>query len=279
MINKLSIKEKKNILTAAPYTIWMIGFIVIPLFFIIGYGITDKTGAFSIKYILEFFTPVHMKSFLISIKLALISTLICILLSYPLALILRDSGISKKSFLVYVFILPMWMNSLLRIIAWLNLLERSGLINTFLKFINLPTINIINTEAAIILGMVYDFLPFMILPIYNSVMKIDDNTVNAAYDLGATKRMTFWKIIFPLTIPGMVSGITMVFIPSLTTITISYILGGGKILLIGNVIEEAFLFSGNWNLGSSMSLVLIAFILITMALTSKYYDNEEGAVL
>lgn len=279
MINKLSIKEKNNILMATPYTIWMIGFIVIPLFFIIGYGLTDKTGAFSIKYIIEFFTPVHLKSFLISMKLALISTLICILLSYPLALILKESGISKKSFLVYVFILPMWMNSLLRIIAWLNLLERNGIINSMLKFINLPAVNIINTEAAIILGMVYDFLPFMILPIYNSVMKIDDNTVNAAYDLGATKRMTFWKIIFPLTIPGMVSGITMVFIPSLTTITISYILGGGKILLIGNVIEEAFLFSGNWNLGSSMSLVLIVFILITMALTSKYYDNEEGAVI
>lgn len=272
-------KKKQKILLAAPYTIWMIGFIIIPLFFIIAYGITDKTGVFSLKYILTFFDSVHIKSFLISIRLAIISTIICILLSYPLALILRDSCMSKKSFLVYVFILPMWMNSLLRIIAWLNLLERNGIINTFLKLLNFPPLSIINTEGAIILGMVYDFLPFMILPIYNSVMKIDENTVNAAYDLGANKWMTFYKIIFPLTLPGMVSGITMVFIPALTTITISYILGGGKILLIGNVIEEAFLVSGNWNLGSSMSLVLIIFILLTMALTSKYYDNEEGAVL
>ena len=277
MKNNKRININKNYIMTLPYTIWMIGFIIIPLLFIIYYGLTNRSGQLTFDNILGFFDFIHLKSFYLAIKLSFISSLICILLSYPLALILRESHISKKSFMVYIFILPMWMNSLLRIFAWLTLLEKKGVINIILKFLHLPTINIINTNIAIVLGMVYNFLPFMILPIYNSIMKIDENLINAAYDLGADFKTTFFKVIFPLSIPGVVSGITMVFIPALTTIIISNILGGGEILLIGNVIEQEFIQTSNWQLGSGLSLVLIIFIFITMAISSKYYDKEEGA--
>ena len=274
-MNKLNNKIK-NALLVTPYTIWMIGFIIIPIFFIIYYGFTDKQGLFTLNNIMSFFEPIHLKIFYLAIRLSLISTIICIILSYPLAIIFRNSKRLQQSFVIYVFILPMWMNSLFRIYAWLTLLEKKGIINLVLTSLHLPSMNIINTEYAIILGMVYNFLPFMILPLYNSVMKIDDNTINAARDLGANSFTTFFKIILPLSLSGMVSGITMVFIPALTTIVISVILGGGSILLIGNVIEQEFILTSNWHLGSGLSLVLIIFIFITMAISSKYYDKDEA---
>ncbi len=279
MNKKRSLKINKNLIYVMPYTIWMFGFIIIPLLFIIYYSFTNKAGAFTLNNIFAFFSPVHFKSFLLSVKLALISTIICILLSYPIALILKNYKLKSNSFFIYIFILPMWMNSLLRIFAWLTLLEKKGIINLVLSFFRLPNINIINTEYAVILGLVYNFLPFMILPIYNSIIKIDDNTINAAYDLGANFFDTFKRVIFPLSIPGMVSGIAMVFIPALTTIIISYFLGGGEMLLIGNVIEQEFIQTNNWNLGSGISLVLIIFIFITIFISSKYYDLEDEAVL
>jgi spermidine/putrescine transport system permease protein len=170
----------------------------------------------------------------------------------------------------------MWMNFLLRTIAWQNILEKTGILNTILKFLHLPTLNIINTPTAIVLGMVYNFLPFMILPIYNVLSKIDKDVVNAARDLGANGFQTFLKIIFPLSIPGVISGITMVFVPSLTTFVISTILGGSKLVLIGNVIEQQFRL-GNWNTGSGLSLVLMVFIFISMAILSKYDKESEGS--
>ena len=208
-------------------------------------------------------------------KLAFISTLICIILAFPIALIFRNSKTKKSSFVVYVFILPMWMNGLLRIYAWLTLIEKKGVINLLLTALGLPNINIVNTETAIILGMVYDFLPFMILPLYNALMKIKDDTLNGARDLGANELQVFTRVIFPLSIPGMVSGITMVFIPALTTVAISYMLGGGLFLLIGNVIEQEFLTTANWHLGSGLSLVLIIFIFIVMGITNKFTDKDE----
>ena len=265
----------RNKLVAAPYTIWMIGFIVIPLIFVVYYGFTDDNNAFTLQNILAFFNPIHRKSFYQAFKLAFISTLICIILAYPIALIFRNSKTSKTSFLIYLFILPMWMNGLLRIYAWLSLIERKGVLNLILNHLGLPSINIINTEAAIILGMVYDFLPFMILPLYNALMKIKDDTLNGARDLGANELQVFTRIIFPLSVPGMVSGITMVFIPSLTTVAISYMLGGGLFLLIGNVIEQEFLTTANWHLGSGLSLVLIIFIFIVMGITSIFTDKDE----
>lgn len=271
--------KMRNNLIAAPYTIWMIGFIVIPLVFVTYYAFTNDLNVFTIENVISFFEPIHFKSFIKAFQLAFISTLICIILAYPIALIFRNSKTKKSSFVVYVFILPMWMNGLLRIYAWLTLIEKRGIINIVLSALNLPNINIVNTEVAIILGMVYDFLPFMILPLYNSLMKIKDETLNGARDLGANELQVFTKIILPLSLPGVISGITMVFIPSLTTVAISYMLGGGLFLLIGNVIEQEFLTTSNWHLGSGLSFVLIIFIFIVMGITNQFTDKEEESNL
>lgn len=271
--------KTKNRILVMPYTIWMIGFIIIPLIFVLYYGLTYNNNTFTLDNVLSFFNPIHLKSFVKSFKLAFISTIICIILAYPIALIFRNSKTKQSSFIVYIFILPMWMNALLRIYAWLTLIEKRGVINLILTFFKLPNINIVNTEIAIVLGMVYDLLPFMILPLYNALMKINDDTLNGARDLGANEFQVFSRIIFPLSIPGMVSGITMVFIPSLTTVAISEMLGGGNFLLIGNVIEREFLITSNWHLGSGLSLVLIIFIFVVMGITNRWTDKDEDAVV
>lgn len=271
--------KAKNRILVMPYTIWMIGFIIIPLIFVLYYGLTTNNNTFTLDNVISFFNPIHLKSFAKSFKLAFISTIICIVLAYPIALIFRNSKTKQSSFIVYVFILPMWMNGLLRIYAWLTLIEKRGVINLILTFFKLPNINIVNTEVAIILGMVYDLLPFMILPLYNALMKINDDTLNGARDLGANELQVFSRIIFPLSVPGMVSGITMVFIPSLTTVAISEMLGGGNFLLIGNVIEREFLITSNWHLGSGLSLVLIIFIFAVMGITNRWTDKDEDAIV
>ena len=265
-------------LIAAPYTIWMIGFIIIPLFFVLYYGLTDKLGNFTLSNITIAFdinNPIYIRSFIKAFYLAFVSTLICIILAYPIALIFRNGKTNKSSLIVYIFILPMWMNSLLRIYAWLTLIEKRGVINLILTALKLPNINIVNTEAAIILGMVYDYLPFMILPLYNALMKIKDDTLNGARDLGASEILVFTKIIFPLSLPGMISGITMVFIPSLTTVAISEMLGGGHFLLIGNVIEQEFIKTTNQHLGSGLSIALIIFVLLVMGITNQFTDKDN----
>ena len=261
-----------------PYLLWMLGFILIPLILVLLYGLTTQEGHFTLDNIALIFDPVNRKALLIALELSIISTIICLLLAYPLAIILNNTKMKSNSFIVLIIILPMWMNFLLRTIAWQNILERSGVLNSILSFLHLPTLTIINTPAAIILGMVYNFLPFMVLPIYNVLIKIDQDVVNAARDLGANNRQTFRKIIFPLSLPGVISGITMVFVPSLTTFVISTILGGSKIVLIGNVIEQQFRL-GNWNTGSGLSLVLMVFILFSMAILSKYDKDKEGSNL
>ena len=206
------------------------------------------------------------------------STVICLLLAYPLAMILRKMG-DSNSVIVFLFVLPMWMNFLLRTIAWQSLLEKEGVINGILTALHLPTIDIINTPAAIVLGMVYNFLPFMILPLYNCLAKIDDNVVNAAHDLGANWLQTFVRVILPLSVPGIISGVTMVFVPALTTFVISDILGGSKILLIGNIIEQQFTVSYDWNAGAGLSIVLMIFVLLSMALINIFDKDGEGTVL
>ena len=269
---------KSNVkrLFAGPYILWMIGFTIIPLLLIVYYGLTTKSGAFTLANVCSITTPEHMKALLLSLGLSLAATAICLLLSYPLALVLRRRGIGAGSFMVFVFILPMWMNFLLRTMAWQTLLEKTGVINSILSVLHLPSLNIINTPYAIVLGMVYNFLPFMVLPLYNVLVKIDKNVINAAYDLGANGIQTFLRIIFPLSLPGMFSGITMVFVPALTTFVISKILGGSKILLIGNVIEQEFTQTGNWNLGSGLSIVLMLFIIFNMVI-SVITDKEGEA--
>ena len=258
-----------------PYILWMAGFIVIPLLMIVFYGLTSKESGLTLTNLTMITDPVNLKALRMALELSLVSTIICLLLAYPLALILNKAKMKSNSFIVLIIVLPMWMNFLLRTIAWQNILEKTGVLNSLLRFLQLPTLNIINTPAAIVLGMVYNFLPFMVLPIYNVLIKIDKDTINAARDLGANGLQTFLQIILPLSLPGVISGITMVFVPSLTTFVISTILGGSKIVLIGNVIEQQFRL-GNWHTGSGLSLVLMIFILLSMAILSKYDKESEG---
>lgn len=260
---------------STPYLIWSVAFIIIPLAMVGFYGLTDRNGAFTLNNITAIAGPEHIKSVLLAILLSFISTIICLILAYPLAMILANMSKNQTSFIVLIFILPMWMNFLLRTMAWQTLLEKNGVINGILTFLNLPALKIINTKWAIILGMVYNFLPFMVLPIYNVLIKIDINVINAAKDLGANNIQTFLKVTLPLSLPGITSGITMVFVPSLTTFVISNLLGGSKILLIGNVIEQEFTSTANWHLGSGLSLVLMLFILVTMFLSSIFDKDEE----
>ena len=257
----------------------MIGFTVIPLIMIAIYAFTGSDGSFTWYNLAAITTPENVKALLLSLKLSLICTVVCIVLAYPLALILKSRSLSRSSFIVFIFVLPMWMNFLLRTYAWQTLLEKNGVINGILNTLHLPNINIINTESPIVLGMVYNFLPFMVLPIYNVLVKIDDNVINAAKDLGANSVQTFVKIIFPMSLPGVVSGITMVFVPALTTFVVSDLLGGAKILLIGNVIEHKFTTEFNWNVGSGLSLVLMIFILLCMAFLNFVDKDGEGTAL
>lgn len=264
---------------ATPYTIWAILFTLIPLAMILYYGVvTNETGQvqFSLTNLAKSFEPIYLNALLRSLWYALISTVICLVLAYPLALILSQQA-STKNTILFIFILPMWMNFLLRTYAWLSLLENNnGFLNTFLRALHLPTLNIINTPYAVILGMVYNFLPFMVLPIYNVLLKIDKAVLEAAHDLGANNFQRFYKVILPLSIPGVLSGVSMVFMPAVTTFVIPNLLGGGKINLIGNIIEQQFLQSYNWYFGASLSLVLMMVILVSMAIFAKFEDPEKG---
>ena len=261
---------------AGPYLFWSVSFVVIPLLVIVYYAFTSDEGTFTFSNLAQITTPENLKALGMSLLLAFLSTLICLVLAYPLAMILSQKQVNQTSFIVLIFILPMWMNFLLRTLAWQTLLEKNGVINNILHFLHLPEQSLINTPGAIVLGMVYNFLPFMILPIYNVLAKIDRDVLYAARDLGANNMQTFFKIILPLSVPGVISGITMVFVPSLTTFVISDLLGGSKILLIGNVIEQEFKQGSNWHTGSGLSLVLMIFIIASMALIAKYDKNGEG---
>ncbi len=268
-----------NALLSGPYTIWMAAFILIPLVIVIYYGLTAKDGSFSFENVKMITDPIYRDALLLSLKLSLYSTIVCLLIAYPLAMILKSMQVKNQSLIVMLFILPMWINFLLRTIAWMTILENNGILNTILSALGLPTLHIINTPVAVVVGMVYDFLPFMILPIYNSLAKIDNSLVQASKDLGANSFQTFMRITLPLSVPGIISGITMVFIPSLTTFAISEILGGGKLNLIGNFIERQFLYYYDWNAGSGLSLVLMVFIIISMAFVAKFDKSSEGTNL
>ena len=260
--------RRKNALLSSPYIIWIVAFIIIPLLFIGYYGFTDREGNFTWDNIAAITQPEYYQALWLSLVLAVVSTVVCLLLAYPLALILRNMNMSRNGFIVFIFILPMWMNFLLRTYAWQAILDINGVLDNFLAIFGISNFNIINTPAAIVLGMVYDYLPFMVLPIYNVLVKIDNNVINAARDLGANFWQTMFKIIIPLSMPGIASGIIMVFVPSLTTFVISDILGGGKLLLIGNLVERTVK-ADNLNLGAGLSLVLMVFIVINMLFTDK----------
>ena len=275
-MNNAQLKKK---LLGTPYFLWSIVFILIPLGMVFYYGLTDRSGAFTLANIISITTAEHAKALWLALLLSLIATVLCLLLAYPLAMILCNMGVNQHSFIVLIFILPMWMNFLLRTMAWQTLLEKTGVINSILNFLHLPALKIINTPYAIVLGMVYNFLPFMVLPIYNALSKIDRNIIHAAKDLGANNIQVFFKITLPLSVPGIISGITMVFIPALTTFVISKLLGGSKILLIGNVIEEEFTQASNWHLGSGLSIVLMLFIIVNMVVSAIFDKDGEGSFL
>lgn len=269
--------KKKNGIIVFPYVVWMAIFIIVPLLIMAYYGFTTKNGAFTWDNILSIADPIHFKALWTSVRLSFLCTVICFVLALPLALTIRSLHIRSNGFIIFIFILPMWMNFLLRTIAWQSLLEKSGVINQVLGIFDLPPQNMINTEGAIVLGMVYNYLPFMVLPIYNALAKISQDTFDAARDLGAGFWQTLRRITIPMILPGIVSGCTMVIVPALTTFVLSDFLGGAKVQLIGNVIEQEFTTANNWNLGAGLSLVLMVLVLVSMALMNKYDKNGEGA--
>ena len=260
---------------AAPYAVWAVGFIIIPLILILYYAFTGEEGGFTLSNFAYVATKENIKALGLALWLSLLSTALCLLLAYPLAMILANRNVNQTSFIVLIFILPMWMNFMLRILAWRLLLSNNGIVNAILEAVGTGHVKMLNTPTAVAFGMVYDFLPFMILPIYNSMVRINKDVIEAARDLGANNLTVLVKIIFPLTLSGVLSGIVMVFVPALTSFVISDLLGGGKVLLIGNVIEQEFMQGTNWHLGSGLSVVLMLFVIASMALMNVL-DKDEG---
>ncbi|MGN0708706.1 MAG: ABC transporter permease [Anaerovoracaceae bacterium] len=265
-------------MAALPFVFWLICGTVLPLMLIIYYGFTDMNGNFTLYNIKSIAMPVHLKATAMALLFSLAATAVCLALAFPLALILRKLGRAGSVIMTFIFVMPMWINSLLRIQAWQVILEKNGLFDNIFSALGIAYTPLINTPAAVIIGMVYDFFPFMVLPVYNSMIKIDSSLLEAAADLGASGPTIIRRVILPLTGEGIASGITMVFVPSLTTFAISDLLGGGKIYLIGNVIEQEFTTSADWNLGSGLSLVMMVFILISMALVSVFSRDERRNV-
>ncbi len=264
----------KSKASAFPYVVWMVIFIVAPLVLVAAFAFTTDAGVATLDNISRVgeFTPVLMRS----IWLAIVATVICLIIGYPLGYIIsRGSGAHSRTLLMLVM-LPMWMNFLLRTYAWMTLLENNGLINRLLGYIGLGPFEMINTPGAVVLGMVYNYLPFMILPLYSIMTKIDNTTLEAARDLGSNSVTTFTRVILPLSMPGVRTGITMVFVPSVSTFIISRMLGGGGNLLIGDLIDLQFLGNAyNPNLGAAISLVLMVLILLCMSVFNQFGDEEE----
>lgn len=268
--------HKKSL--SIPYVIWMAIFVVAPLILVVIFAFTSKTGGFTLENFSGMlqYTKIFGNSFL----LAVIATAICLLIGYPLSYVLaRESATVRKVAMIFIM-LPMWMNFLLRTYAWMSILEDTGLLNRFLALLGLPTVHIINTNAAVVIGMVYNFLPFMILPIFSVMEKIDRSTIEAAQDLGANSYVVFRRVIFPLSLPGVLSGITMVFIPAVSTFIISKLLGGGMTWLLGDLIENQFLGNVyNPHLGSAISLVMMVIVMVCMAIMNRFGEGEEGAMI
>ena len=279
-------KSRRLASLALPYGVYALIFILAPLLLILFYSLFYQGSqgfAFTLKHFLKFFDfsePVYMKVLVRSVRIALVSTVICLIIGYPMAFILSRMNPRVRNIVSFLFVLPMWMNFLLRTYAWMTLLENTGVINSLLGSLGLPPINIMYTEGAVIFGNVYNFLPFMILPIYNVLIKIDKSVVEAAGDLGANFFKTFTKVIFPLSLPGVTSGITMTFMPAVTTFVISKLLGGGQNAQIGDLIERQFKSVGDWGFGSAMSVILMLIILFVAGFMNSYEkDKSAGGVL
>ena len=268
------------------YALWGILFIVFPLTLILLYSLNANKDIVNFSFTLnnysKFFEPLYLKILFVSLGVAAISTLMCLLIGYPIAYIISQFNEKIRNNLIMVFIIPMWMNFLLRTYAWLTLLGRNGLINKALGLIGLGPFNLMYNMKAVAIGMVYNFLPFMVLPIYTVLLKIDKRLIEAAKDLGCNSFMVFLKVIFPLSLPGIYTGITMVFIPAISTFVIPNLLGGNNFYLIGNLIEKQFTFTGDWGFGSAISIVLIVIMIIFMVLPGLLKNNKnkesKGAV-
>ena len=269
----------KKSVSAYPYVVWAILFTVIPLIMVLFYSVYDQaTGTFTHHFIQKCFDPLYLKVILYSFKLALYCTVLCLVIGYPVAMILAKTSFKQKNTLLFLVIAPMWMNFLLRTYAWLTILENNGIINKILEFFNLGPYQLLYNEGAVLLGMVYNYLPFMILPIYTALSKQDKNIIQASYDLGATKIQTFRKVELPLSMPGVYSGIAMVFMPAVTTFVISKLLGGGQQMLIGNIIEKQFMeVSSTSSFGGALSLILIIVILVSMAVSNKLNPDDNSS--
>ena len=264
-------------LITAPYTVWMAIFVLVPIALVVYYALTDADGHFSAKNITAIVD--YAKTFGISIELALISTVICLVMAYPLAYSIARMKANRQGTMILLVMLPMWMNFLIRTYAWIAILADKGLLNSFLQTLGFDGIKMIGTRGAVVLGMVYNFLPYMILPIYTVLTKIEQSTIEAAQDLGASRAQVFRRVLLPMSVPGIISGITMVFVPAVSTFVISKLLGAGKTYLIGDIIENYFLGNTgtvNYNIGASLSLVLMLMILISMAIMN-HFDKDESA--
>lgn len=268
---------KKSI--SFPYLLWMIIFVIVPLGIMVYFAFTTSGGSFTFENIekISQYTPIFIKS----INLAIIATIICFFISFPLAYILSRASDNYQRTSMLLLMLPMWMSFLLRTYAWMTLLENEGLINKFLGLFNIGPIQMINTPGAVVLGMVYNYLPFMVLPLYSIMAKIDNSVIEAAQDLGCNIFKVVIKVLLPLSLPGIITGITMVFVPSVSTFIISRMLGGGQNMMIGDLIEQQFIGSTyNPNMGSAMSLILMVIMLVVMGITSSLDDDErEGIVI
>ncbi len=272
-------KHFKNLVK--PYLIWSSIFIVVPLFLIVLYAVTTGGNSLvniqftgdSFKKIIE---PIYLNVFLRSFKLGAITTVICLLVGYLLAYFIAQFSERAQNILILFVTIPMWINMLLRTYAWISLLSDNGIINSFLSMLGFEPLNMMYTDFSVILGLTCDLLPFMVIPIHTSLAKMDKSLIEAAYDLGANKFQTFWKVIFKLSIPGVLNGTIMVFLLSISSFVIPKLLGGGQYVLIGNLIEEQFIAVGDWNFGSAISLLLAAAILIMIRLMKKVDTEENG---
>lgn len=266
------------------YYLWAIVFILLPLVLVFFYSVNTGEAddlsniGFNLENYRRFFEPLYLKILALSIGISLLSTAACFIIGYPIAYFIAGLKESKRNTLILLFIIPMWMNFLLRTYAWFTLLGNNGLLNKFLALFGLHADLMYNLKA-VILGMVYNFLPFMVLPIYSVLLKMDYSLIEAARDLGATDAQVFRKVIFPLSLPGVYTGITMVFIPAISTFVIPSLLGGNKFYLIGNLIEQQFTFTGNWGFGSAISVILIIIMLLVMYLSRAFNKDEAGGGL
>ena len=265
-------------LVSAPYLLWMAIFIIVPLIMVAYFALTDTNGAFTLDNLAA--VSQYSNIFIRSIWLAAVATVICLIIAYPLALILANTDKSYQSTVLMIVMLPMWMNFLLRTYAWMTLLGNNGLINSFFGLFGLGPFKMLNTSGAVVLGMVYNYLPYMILPLYTVMEKIDKSVIEAAHDLGCNNVKTMFKVVVPLSMPGIMSGITMVFVPAISTFIISRMLGGGSNLLIGDLIEMQVLGNSyNPNLGAAISLVLMVIILLIMTILNQFDDDEDKVLM